>query len=108
MSRRWRRILLWGAGVCLVGMGLVVSARHVIAHKAVETGFHKITGFPLHIGSLRISLFQSRLEARQIKLLNPTNFSDRLFADVPRLCVDYEYASLVRRQPHLTRLDLEI
>jgi len=108
MTQRRRSVLLWAAGLSLGGLALVYSARHIIAHKAVEMGVYKVTGFPLHIGSLRLSPLHSRLEAARVKLLNPPEFVDRVFVDVQRLYVDYEFGSLLRRQPHLTRLDLQI
>lgn len=108
MSPRRRIVLLWSAGISLVAMAVIYSTRHIIAHKAVETGFYKVTGFPLQIGSLRLSPWHSRLEASHVKLLNPPEFVDRVFVDMRRLYVDYEFGSLLRRQPHLSQLDLQI
>lgn len=103
-----RKRLAWVSLAGALTLVVVFVARHAIARHAIQTGFTRITGFPLQVGSVRLSPFQSRFEAHQIKVLNPPEFSERLFAEIPRVSVDYTFGSLVRREPHISRLDLVI
>ena len=91
--------------VALMGIAL---CRQIIAQKAVETVFKQTTGFPIQIQSLQISPWHSRFAAEGIQLFNPQEFSERLFADVPRLYVDYEFGSLFCARAQITRADLQI
>lgn len=105
--RRRRRLFIVALFSLLAFIG-VALCRHVIARKAVETVFAQTTGFPIEIGSVQISPWHSRFAADDIRLFNPPAFGERLFADIPRLYVEYQFESFLRGPPHLTRADLHI
>ena len=106
MRRRKRLLRIAVLGfVALMGIAL---CRQIIAQKAVETVFKQTTGFPIQIQSLQISPWHSRFAADGIQLFNPPEFSERLFADIPRLYVDYEFGSLFCARAQITRADLHI
>jgi len=86
----------------------VLFCRQIIAQKAVEMMFTQTTGFPIRVGPVRINPCQSRFAAHAIQLFNPTEFSDRLFAEIPRFDVDYKAGSFLQDRPHFTRADLYI
>jgi len=102
--KRFLRIAVLG----LVALTGIVLCRQIIAQKAVETVFKQTTGFPIRIESLQISPWHSHFAAGGIQLFNPPEFPERLFADVPRLYVDYKFGSLLRGYPQLARADLHI
>ena len=110
MARRVlkRKRLFLFAAACLLVFASVLFGRHVIARKAVETGFTQVTGFPLEIHSVQISPFLSRFEANGVRLLNPPGFPPSAFAEIPRVYIDYEVGSLWRHERHITWMDLHI
>jgi len=105
---RKRKRLLKIAVFSLVAFTGIVLGRQILAQKAIETVFEQTTGFPIQIESLQISPWHSRFAAGGIQLFNPPEFSERLFADVPRLYVDYEFGSLFCARARITRADLHI
>ena len=105
---RKRKWLLKVAVLGLVVLTGIALCRQIIAQKAVETVIEQTTGFPIRIESLQISPWHSRFAAGGIQLFNPPEFSERLFADVPRVYVDYKFGSLLRGHPQLARADLYI
>jgi hypothetical protein len=105
---RRRKRLLSIALLCLLALTGIALCRQIIAQKAVESVFAQTTGFPIEIRSVQINPWHSRFAADGIQLFNPPEFAERLFADMPRLYVEYKFRSFLRGPPHLTRADLHI
>lgn len=82
--------------------------RNVIARHSVEVGVTEMTGFPLKIGSLDLAFVQSRIAVRDFSLLNPSEFKEPVFVEMPELTVDYDAGSLLGGTPHLTSLVVDI
>ena len=88
--------LLWKILAVLVGLLVVLFlARNVIARLSVEYGAKKITGFPLTIGSIDLGLFSSKVDVHDLKLMNPSEFSEKTFVDMPQLYIDYRLGSMM-------------
>jgi len=105
---RRRKRLLKIAVLGLVVFTGIALCRQIIAQKAVETVIKQTTGFPIRIQSVQVSPWHSRFAAEGIQLFNPPGFPEQLFADVPRVYVDYKFGSLLRGHPQLARADLYI
>lgn len=83
-------------------------ARNFVARKSVEVGARTVTGFPLEIGSVNVGVFTSRLDVRDLKLMNPPEFEDKQFVEMPRLYVDYQFGSMLRATPHINEMLVDI
>ncbi len=88
----------------LVLVVALYACRNYIARKSVEVGAEKATGFPLEIGSVNLGLFKGTLEVRNLKLMNPPEFQEKLFVDVPLFRVDYHTMSIISGSPHIKEL----
>jgi hypothetical protein len=94
--------------VLLVLAAALYLGRNYIARQSVEAGVTKMTGFPLNIGSLDLDLFQNRIAVRDLSLLNPSEFKEPVFVEMPELTVDYDAGSMLSGTPHLTSLMLDL
>jgi hypothetical protein len=95
--------------IVIIALGVIVFlARNVIARKSIEIATERITGFPLEVGSVNVGVFQSRVDARDIKLHNPDEFQDKLFVDMPQLSVDYQLPSMLSGVPHINEMLINI
>jgi len=103
-----RRVLGWLAGSLLVLFVVAYFARGAIARKVLEVGVSRQTGFPLKVDSLDFTLLGGHLEIRGLELMNPPEFHEKTFIDLPLLRVDYETASLLRRAPHIRELVVRV
>jgi len=103
-----KNILLLIAASVIVLAAVLFSARNVIARKSVEVGVEKITGFPMTVGSVDMNVFGSKLDVRNIRLTNPSDFPDKLFIEMPQLYVDYRFGSMLAGAPHLHDLFLNL
>ena len=104
MKKLLFRILL----VLLVLVIVGVLGRNFIARKAVEIGVTEVTGFPLKIGAVQVRLFSGKLAVHDLKLLNPSEFEDQRFVDLPIFDLQYELGSLLRLAPHVKEIDVRI
>ena len=101
--------LLWmvPAGLILLLVVLFLS-RNVIARVSVEIGAKKITGFPLKIGSVDVGLFSSKVDVRNLTLMNPPEFQEKMFVDMPQLFIDYRLHSMLSGAPHINDMLINI
>ncbi len=99
-----KKLVIGVAVVVIVGL----VALNFIARKSVEIGTERVTGFPLSIGSLRFGLFTSKIDARDIKLQNPPEFTEPLFAELPQLYIDYSLPSIVSGKNHINDMLVEV
>lgn len=97
--------LLIGLVILLVALYVV---RNYVARKSVEVGVEKVTGFPMEIGSVNVGLFTSKVDVRNIKLMNPAGFEEKLFVDMPQLYVDYRFGSMLTGKPHVNEMLVDI
>jgi uncharacterized protein involved in outer membrane biogenesis len=104
-----KRILKIVLIVIVVGLAVLFLARNFIARKSVEVGVKAMTGFPMEIGSVKVQPFRSTVEVKDMKLLNPDGFTEKLFVSLPSFFVDYRLGSMLKVEPHLqeVRINLE-
>ncbi len=87
---------------------VLLVCRNFIARKAVEVGVKTVTGFPLTIGSVDLGLFSGALEVDNLKLMNPPEFKEPMFVDMPLFKVDYVTRSMLSGTPHIKVLDVNV
>ncbi len=102
---KWlRRIVL---GLVLVVLAAYL-ARDLLARLSLESAVARVTGFPLSIGSVRLAIFDNKVDVREMRLLNPPDFPERLFVDLSRLYMDYHPWSFFSGEPHLKMLSVDL
>ena len=101
--------LLWmvPAGLIALLVALFFS-RNFIARVSVEVGARKATGFPLKIGSVDVGLFSSKVDVRNLTLMNPPDYQEKMFVDMPELFVDYQLGSFFSGVPHINDMLINI
>jgi len=101
--------LLWmvPAGLIVLLVVLFLSL-NFIARVSVEIGAKKITGFPLKIGSVDVRLFSSKLDVRDLTLMNPPEYQEKMFVDMPELYIDYRLRSMLSGAPHINDMLINI
>ena len=103
-----KKFLTWLGIVLLVLVVAAILGRNVIARKSVEIGAKKMTGFPLEIGSVNVGLLNGKLDVSNLKLMNPPEFQEKMFVDMPQLYVDYRLGSMFSGTPHINDMLINI
>lgn len=91
--------------VAVLGVSL---AKNGIAQSAVQGVFKKVTGLDLKIASLNLGLRDGRLDARGIRLNNPSGFTDPVMVDMPVLLVDLDPGSIFKSEKHIEEVQLDL
>ena len=92
----------------VVLMVVLFFARNFIARESVEFGAKKMTGFPLEIGSVNVGVFSSQVDVRDLKLMNPPEFQEKMFVDMPELYINYRLHSMLSGAPHINDMLINI
>jgi len=101
--------LLWKIlAVLVLLLVLLYFSLNFIARVSVEYGAKKITGFPLEIGSVDLGLFSSKVDVRNLKLMNPPEYQEKMFVDLPELYVNYRLGSMLSGAPHINDMLINI
>src|SRR5579862_5503290 len=98
-----KKLLVGIVGVLFLLVVVLFLARNFVAREAVQFGAKKMTGFPLTIGSVDLAVFSGKVDVRDLKLMNPPEFQEQIFVDMPELFVDYRLGSMLTGAPHINR-----
>jgi hypothetical protein len=74
----------------------------------VGTVATNITGAPVTIGSLSLSLVKQSIKITDFKMYNPKGFPKDILVDIPKIGVAWDIGALFAGKIHLRELDLEI
>lgn len=83
-------------------------AKDFVIKAAVSKGVELVTGCKLNIGGLKIGILKPVVDIRDLRLLNPSNFTDRTMVDVPEIYVNYDLQSIMKGVVHLPELRLAL
>jgi hypothetical protein len=103
--KRWTlRFLL----ALLVLGAILYFARNLLVRKGLEAAVTEGTGFPLAIDSFDLGLFDSKVDARGLRLSNPAGFEDPRCLEVKRLAADVALRSAFKERLRIEAIDLDI
>jgi len=103
-----KKLLVGIVGVLFLLVVVLFLARNFVAREAVQFGAKKMTGFPLTIGSVDLAVFSGKVDVRDLKLMNPPEFQEQIFVDMPELFVDYRLGSMLTGAPHINDMLINI
>ncbi len=94
-------------GVVIVLIAALIIGKNIIAKTAVTKGVKAVTGLQLDIGDMDVSL--SQIDIDEMKLFNPSGFSDPVMVDMPEIFVAYDLGAFFEGNVHLkeVRVDLK-
>lgn len=103
--KRW---LARGSIAAALVIATLILFRNHIALRSVELAIEGSTGFGADVGGISLSAVPGRVDARNIRLLNPKRYKDRTFVEMPSLSVAYRPGSLLSDRLHIDELAVDI
>jgi uncharacterized protein involved in outer membrane biogenesis len=94
--------------VLLALLVVLFLCRNFVARKSVEVGVKQLTGFPLEIGGVDLAVFRGQFGVENLKLMNPPEFAEKNFVDLPLFRVDYHTISMLTGTPHIKELVVNV
>jgi uncharacterized protein involved in outer membrane biogenesis len=96
---------LKNAGIIfLIGIVVLILGKNFFIKVAVETGTRAVTGLKLDIGSLKVGMFDTKIDIKDIKLYNPKGFKDPVMVHFPEIYVDYSVLPLLKGKVHVSEI----
>jgi len=92
----------------LVIMAVLAFAKDLIIKTSVEKGVELVTGLKLNIGSLKVGVLRPVVDIKNLKLLNPANFPEKIMADIPEIYVNYDLSAILGGKIHLPEVRLAL
>ncbi len=102
--KKWM-VVVAGVLAALVVLGVT---KDLIIKTAVESGVRKVTGLKLEIGAFRAGLFNSVIDIRNLKILNPSGFKDSAMLDMPEIYVKYYMPAIFSGKVHVKEARLHL
>jgi uncharacterized protein involved in outer membrane biogenesis len=97
--------------IAVVAVAVVVAlaiGKDVMAKAAVQGILKTVTGLQLAIGRFSLGILSTMVDIRDIRLMNPRGFRDRVMMDAPQIKVDYDLGSVFRGEIHVEEMALDL
>ncbi|MGE0268954.1 MAG: hypothetical protein AB7S78_10930 [Candidatus Omnitrophota bacterium] len=91
-------------GLVIILLVIAVFARNFIVKIGAEQAVKKLTGLPLKIEGLSIGLKDTNVDIDDLRLYNPSNFPEKLMANVPDIYIDYNLPDIIKGNIHLNEI----
>jgi hypothetical protein len=98
------RLVISLVTLAVVGIVVLLLSYNSILRVAIERSIREQTGMEAEIGRFHLALTEPTVEIQNLEIYNPTNFGGTPFLDIPEIHVEYDRASLMRREIHITLL----
>lgn len=100
--------LLMVLAVAAVVVLLVSFAKDTIVKTSVERGVEMVTGLKMTIRSIHVGILKAVVDIKDIRVDNPSGFSDRTMIDMPVVYVQYDLPAMMGGKIHLPEARLAL
>lgn len=88
---------------------LLVLTKDVILRSVFESAVRALTGFDASVESVGLDLGRGALQIKGLTILNPYDYKERIFADIPEIAVRLDLGELLQKKgTHIHELILNI
>ena len=95
-------------GALVLAAVLILAVKDMIIAASITHLCHKTTGLHLNIGHFKSSLLRSDVEIKDLKLYNPSGYSEKIMFSIPEVYVKYDLGSFFSGKPHLQEVRLHL
>lgn len=102
--RRIKNIIIFIV-IILVVLSLT---KNMIAKLVLSNGVKTLTGLRLYIGEISLGILETKIDIKDLVILNPSGYADKVMADIPQIYIDYDLGALFKGQIHFEHLKLDL
>ncbi|MFH1479502.1 MAG: hypothetical protein ABIG92_07010 [Candidatus Omnitrophota bacterium] len=92
--------------ILTLALGILFLEKDIIIKNSVSMAIRAVTGLKMEVGSFKVGIFNSFVDIKELRMLNPDSFKERLMADLPEIYVDYDLEGLLKGKVHLEEVRL--
>ncbi len=92
-------------------LGIIVCLflfKNIIAKNIISAGIKAVTGLTLEVGSVELGVFKPVVAVKDLRLLNPYGYPDKLMVDLPEFYADYGLAAFLKGKVYLRQLRVNL
>jgi hypothetical protein len=94
--------------VLVLSFGILIAARNIIVRVCLEQEVRVITGLNLDIGKLDIGFGEPTVAIKDLKLYNPSGYTDPVMADVGEIYFRYKPGDMLKGKIYLYELRITL
>jgi len=84
----------------------ILIAKDAIIKRTLEGIVSLTTGLKMEIGELKADIPKTSIWARDIIVLNPPHFKDKVMFVIPELYIDYDHKGILKKEIHLNSVHI--
>ena len=91
--------------ILIAAVSLVKDA---VVKSFLVNNVYDMTGFRLDMDSLNVSLINTSIDIKGLKLFNPEGYPDKLMIDMPEVYMDYDLGAFLRNESRFRKMRLHL
>jgi uncharacterized protein involved in outer membrane biogenesis len=91
----------------VVIIAILVAGRNVFGKLAMEQGVKAATGLTMEVKEFNMGLSTTDIGIKELSLLNPAGFTDKVMFHAPEIFVDYDLAAMLKGKVHIEDIRLD-
>lgn len=91
--------------ILIIGVSIL---KDVIIKGAIESIVYISTGLKMEIKELKVSISKTFIHIKDIVVLNPDNFQDKMMLYIPEIYIDYDLSSIFKKKIRLNDVRIDI
>jgi uncharacterized protein involved in outer membrane biogenesis len=94
--------------IILAAVLSVILAKDIAGKWYLSRIIRQRTGVRLSMEGFRLGLLNTDIEIKDLVIMNPRAFPDRVMADIPRVYINFDTPALMKKRAHFKEIDLEL
>ena len=94
--------------ILAIAVFILFVLKDAIIKASIESVVSYKTGLRIEIGGLKTSFSGSSISIKDMFILNPKGFDDRIMAELPEVYIDYDLSAILKRKIHLQNIKINL
>lgn len=101
-----QKIILFLAAIFIISA--ILLAKDFVVRVILEKTINALSGLNIRAGSVDIGIFDTSIRVKNMVILNPSPFPDKVMAEINQLYVNYDFTSGMRREIHIRDMIFDV
>jgi len=94
--------------ILAIAVFILFALKDIIIKTSIESAVSYKTGLRIEIGELKTSFSKSFISIKDMFILNPKGFNDRIMAELPEVYIDYDLPAILKKKIHLRNIKINL
>ncbi len=94
--------------ILAIALFVLFLLKDTIIKASIESAVSYKTGLRIKIGELKTSFSKNFIDIKDMFILNPKGFDDRIMAELPEIYIDYNLSDILKRKIRLENIKIDL